>query len=258
MRDGRNSTEHIPFHTLVFDVRIQRALIPARVKWLFANWKLLDVGFITVSIRADGKAYVIDGQHRVRAAMERGLGTTKVKCDVFRGLTIEEEARKFLALNNSRTVSAFDKYVIGLIALDPVYLGIREILERHGLKITRGTGEGSIRCIDKVIAIYTSKDGPKRLDEVCSTLVESWGTRAAAFEQVVLAAMGVVLARYNGELDRSAFSKKLSGYRGGPAALAGDARGLADYKPITVTRAAAEIMVDTYNKGRRGGQVSPL
>lgn len=254
MKRGRFYVDHLPFASLAFDARYQRSEIPARTRYLQSNWQLDDVGALTVSIRG-GKAYVIDGQHRVRAAMELGLGTTKVLCHVYRGLTLEEEARKFLALNDARTVTPLDRYRAGIVAKDPTCCGVRDTLAEHGLEIGNGS-DGYVRCVGKVIALY--ERDPELLNEVCAVIVESWGTRASAFEHVVFSAMGVVLGRFNGEIDRSVLTKKLSGYRGGPTALAGDARGLSDLKPISVTRAAAEIICDTYNKGRRSGQLSPL
>lgn len=247
--------EDLPFSALSVNKRVQRAIIPARVKKLSAEWLFRAVGVITIS-RRDGVNYIVDGQHRWAAALELGHGTSKVPCRVYTDLSEEEEAALFLVLNDARAVSELEKYRVGLVANDPVCIGVRDILAKHGLRIGTGSQDGTVRCVSKAIALY--KKSPELLEEVCATLVATWGTRSASFEQVVFTAMGLVLGRYNGELDRGAFTKKLSGYRGGPAALAGDARGLSDYKPITVTSAAAEIMVDAYNKGRRSGQLSPL
>lgn len=249
------SVDHLPFATLAFDERVERALIPARVKALARAWNLDDVGAITVSIR-DRKAIVIDGQHRVKAAMELGLGETKVLCHVYRGLSLEEEARKFLSLNNSRAVTPFDRYKIGLVANDPTCVGVRDTFAKYSLRIGHHDGDGIVRCVGSAMALY-DRD-PEVLDQVCAVLTGTWGTRSAAFEQTIFAAMGQVLARFNGELDRGVLVKKLAGYKGGPAGLAGDARGWADYRPITITRAAGEIIVDTYNRGRRTGVLSPL
>lgn len=250
------STNHLPFASLVFDSQVQRSVIPARVRWFKENWDFEQVGAITVSVREDGKAYVIDGQHRVRTAIELGYGGTKVLCHTYRGLTLEEEAEKFLALNNARPVTPVDKYKVGLVARDPVCLGVRDTLAHYGLRIGAQRADGAVCCVSKAMALY-EKD-PDLLDGACAVLTEAWGTRGPAYEQVVFAAVGSILGRYDGELNRAQLAKKLAKYRGGPAALVGDARGLSDYKPISVTRAAAEIMVDTYNKGKRSGQLSPL
>jgi hypothetical protein len=255
MKNGRFRAEHLPFRLLAFDERYQRQVIPARVKALIRRWKIEDVGAITVSVR--GRIpYVIDGQHRVRAAMEQGLGDTKILCHVYVGLTVEEEARKFLALNDIRAVSSLDRYRAGLVANDPVCVGVRDTLAAHGLRIGSGDSDGVVRCVGRAVALY--ERDPRLLDSVAAVLTESWGSRATAFDQVVFAGVGTVVGAYNGELDRRALVRKLSGYRGGPSALAGDARGLADIRPISVTRACAEIVVDSYNKGRRQGALPPL
>lgn len=259
MKTGKRfAVDHLPFGSLALDPRAQREFIPARMKKLVREWKLEEVGAITVSVR-DGAAYVIDGQHRVRAAMELGLRDTKVLCHVYRGLSLQEEAEKFLALNDVRAVSPVDKFYVGLTAKDPVCIGVRDTLAKHDLYVPRSSGntsDGAVRCVSKLLELY--ERDPALLDDVCSVLSSAWGTRSAAYEQMLVVAMGTVCDRYNGQLDRGALVKKLAKYRGGPSALSGDARGLADYKPISVSRAAAEIIVSTYNRGRRSGELAPL
>lgn len=256
MKNGRFRTDRLPYSVLAFDPAYQRQLIPARVKSLVAEWSDDNVGAITVSIRDDGKAYVIDGQHRVRAAMELGKGQQKVLCHVYTGLTVAEEAYKFLVLNNTRSVTPIDRYRAGLTAGDPVYVGVHDILSEFDLRINNGASDGVLRCVSKAVALY--ERDPDALRSVCAVLTGAWGTRVSAFEQVIFTAAGQVVTRYNGELDHARLVKKLSTYRGGPSALLGDARGLADYKPISVTRAAAEIIRDIYNKGARKAPLPPL
>lgn len=135
---------------------------------------------------------------------------------------------------------------------------MRDTLAAHGLVVRQShdRGDGCVRCIGEVIKLY--ERDPDLLAGVCATATEAWGTRSAGLERIPIAGLGVVLGRFNGEVDRGVLANKLAKYRGGPAALAGNARGLADYKPITVTRAAAEIMVGTYNRGRRSGALAAL
>ncbi len=252
------STDHLPFSALAFDPAYQRELLPARVRALREKWDLNEVGAITVSIRTSEPrtAYVIDGQHRVRAAMELGLGATKVLCHVYRGLTLDEEARKFLAANDSRPVTPFDKYKAGLVANDPVALGVRDTAAEHGWTVAGSTSDGRVSCVAELTNIYT-RDADS-LDGVLSVLTEAWGTRAVAVDRSLVSGMATVLGRYNGEVDRGALARKIGKYRGGPGALLGDARGLADIKKIGVGRACAEQFVTVYNRGRRSGQLLPL
>lgn len=255
MTPKKHTTDWLPFRALTVDLSYQRDPLISHVKRLHEGYDERKLGVLTVSIR-DGKAYVVDGNHRRLAALEGGRGDQKALCEVFRGLTRDEEAALFLARNDAKKIKPTDRYKAGLVAGDPICVGVRDTLAEHGLVVRPGGSDGCVQCVSEVLKLY--ERDPALLDEVCAVLVESWGTRAAALERIPVASMGVVLGRFNGEVDRGALAKKLAKYRGGPAALAGDARGLHDYKPISVVRAAAEIIVDTYNRGRRSGQLSPL
>lgn len=253
------STDHLPFRSLVLDPEYQREIIKARVKHLTEHWNLEDVGAVTVSIRPGepNKAYVIDGQHRVRAAMDLGLGDTKVLCHVYRGLTRDEEARKFLAANDSRAVTPFDKYRAGLVAGDQVALKTKEIAESFGWNVgDGGSRDGQIACVGQIMKLC--ERDPVLLEDTLRVTTEAWGTRASAAEAGLLGGLSQVVASYNGELDHAALAKKLSKYKGGASGLVGNARGLVDIKPISLRRAVAEIIVTTYNKGRRSGQLAAL
>lgn len=253
MNQHKTTMESLPFGSLKINERAQRRLIPSFVRKLTDGWALGKVGVITVSIR-DGVAYVVDGQHRVRAALTLGLHDTKVKCHVYRDLNPKQEAELFLSLNDSKTVSAYDRFAIGLVAGDPLCVDVRDTLAKYGLRISDQAGEGAVMCVEAVLGLASRGT----LDETCMVLVGAWGVRASAFERCIVGGLGTVLRHYNGELDRKSLITNLSGYRGGPAALRGDARGFADYKPMTITRAAAELIVDTYNKGRRANRLAPL
>lgn len=250
------SVDHVPFGAMRVDDKVQRELIPAWVKRLAREWRLDDVGIITLSLRDDGNYYIVDGQHRWAAALERGLSDTKALCHIYRKLDPEEQARLFLSLNANRKVSPYDLYRVGLQAGDPVCLNIRKVLRSHGLKVARNTGDGNVMCVSTLLKLCSRDE--KLLDDVCALIVETWGTRPAALERVIFEGMGLISARYNGEIDKGILTTKLAKYRGGPAALAGDAKGLRDYKHSTLRRCVAEIVVDTYNKGRRAGALSPL
>ena len=255
MKSKARSTDELPFRSLAFDDSYQRSVLPAYVAKLVGKWDLKKVGVITVSIR-NRKPYVIDGQHRVRAALELGLSDTKIRCEVYRGLSVEEEAQLFLALNDAKSVTAIDRYQAGLVANDPTCIGVRDTLAQYGLAVGNTGGDGYVRCANTLLKIY--ERDPAALEDTCLLLTGAWGTRSEALDHVVVTGMGMVVNRFNGEIDRGVFVKKLAKYHGGPGALVGDARGLAALKPFGVTRASAELMVDTYNKGRRSGQLAPL
>lgn len=255
MKRKSKVTEMVPFRAMTVDRSYQRELSSGKVKKIEDAFDEKGLGALHLSLREE-KYPIIDGQHRWAAAMNKGLGDMKVHCIVYRGLTRAEEAELFLILNDSKTMSAIDRYKAAVVAEDETALAIEKVLAHYGLRIAGSGAEGTVRCISKVEQVY--KAGPAALERLFLILTEAWGTRPSAFEQVVVDGVGKVVTRYNGELDEASLVKKLATYRGGPAALAGDARGYADFRPIGVGRACAELIVDTYNKGKRSGALPPL
>lgn len=244
----RSHVEMLTFGSLRIDARMQRKEVPARVRYLVKNWELGKVGILEVA-RLDGAYFIINGQHRWRAAMELGLGDTKVRCIVTEGLTAQEAAALFLSGNDVRPVSAFDKFDIALFAGTPEYVGVDEILKSFGLHVAPHVADDTVRCPERLLTLY--RRDPELLRDVIATAIEAWGTRADATEAVVLGALGTVLGKYNGQVDRGTLIKKLKKYKGGPGALVGNARSWAELRNLTISRAAAEVIKDTYDKGRR-------
>lgn len=257
MKLRKSSIQSIPFRNLTLDPRAQRAVVGPQLKRLVKNFDLDKVGILTVSVR-DGIPYVVDGQHRWRAAVEKGLGDTKVKCEVFRDLSLEQEAALFLSRNDAALVSAIDKFRVGLTKKDQDCLGVKAILDDYGCEVGTKAAYGCVSCPDTVLRIYRGDNGVL-LREVLDTVTNSWGTGGDALEHTVLKGTSQVLSRYNGEIDRAQLVKKLAKYPGGASGLIGNARGLSRMKPgLSVTKAAAESILDTYNKGRRSGALPPL
>lgn len=247
--------ERRTLRSLAIDARTQRATIPARVRSLARRFDIDKVGILTVSVR-DGVAYIVDGQHRYLAALEAGYADEKVPCYVYHNLSEPEEAELFLALNDARAVSPLDRYEVGLVAGDPTCLGVQAILNRWGLTVSRTCADGKVQCISKIMAMY--ERDPALLEVACAVIIKAWGTKRSALEQVIFGGMAQVLGRYNGELDKARLIERMAKYSGGPSALIGHARGLKDFRNVPVTRAAAEIMVDAYNKGLRANTLPPL
>lgn len=257
-KNGRPSVAWLPISALSIDPETQRDVIRARVKHLANPFNPALVGIFTVSVRdgVDGGNFVVDGQHRTLAARDAGYNDLRVPCDLKYGLSRADEAILFLGQNDSRPVSAIDKFRVGLLGGDPDCVGVQAVLNEFGLRVVLGHVDGGIACVDRLLAIY--RRDPDLLRETLGIAINAWGTRSATTEQLVVSGLSTVLGRYNGELERPRLVNKLSKYRGGPAGLIGDARALSDIRPINKTRALAEIVVDTYNKGARSGSLPPL
>jgi hypothetical protein len=79
----------------------QRKLREDHVAELMRNFNERDLGTPEVSYR-DGRYYVVDGQHRVTAARRKRGDGFVIVCKVHYGLTAEEEAEMFMAINEDR------------------------------------------------------------------------------------------------------------------------------------------------------------
>lgn len=129
--------------------RYQRVLDERRAQAMARDIDMDRIGVPSLSLRANGKLVVIDGQHRVAALMYASKGSLEIMCEVHEGLTVRQEAALFLKLNGGRkAVSAFDKYVAELAAKVPATLEIEAIVTGLGLRVARAKGPRHICAVD--------------------------------------------------------------------------------------------------------------
>jgi uncharacterized protein DUF6551 len=250
-------TRLIPAQDIKVDPRVQRQLIPARVKALAAALDLDALGILLVSKREKGDYYVLDGQHRIAALMAEDLGEWEVNCQVYEGLTLAQEAEFFRRHNNTRPITAFDDYDKGLTAEDPEVLAIDAILKKHGFKMAGSARDGVVSAVVTVRNIYRQDEG-KTLDTTLGIIVSAWGQRAASVEKPILGGMSRVVSIYGSELERKVLVSKLQKSTGAASGVLGKARALKDMYPDSLEVLVAKVIVGIYNTGRRGGRLADI
>lgn len=252
----RVRTIEIEVNKLRLHNRANRETIPARARKYEKEMNLDKLG--RFSAWRDGRnLYVIDGQHRKLALEALGLGDWKVRADVYEGLTFEDACDLFLGLNDSMLVRPFDKFDKAAKAGYEPEVETSRIIREAGLQITGQSGDGKLNCVVAATDVWRLDRGDA-LARTLEWISESWGSTAVALEGNTLRGLGLVAARYNGELDDAVLVKKLAKFPGGPGALLGRAKAQKDIKGGTVARNVGQIVVDLYNKGRRTGQLPPL
>lgn len=253
-------TEKHAVKDLLVDPKRQREFRPAWGKWLTENLDVDYIGIMLISKRKSpsGKTqlFVMNGQHRRFALLAAGMDDFVVTCEVYLGLTLAEESRMFRGRNKQRHVRAFDDYVQGVLGEDAECVAIHKILDARELKVTEQSQDGSVRAIAAVRQVHRS--GENALAETLDVLTASYGTTADAMEGALIQGVGIMVTRYNGELDRAALVRKLQKRPGGPLKLVGDARGAKETFGGMIARAVAMVARETYNRGRRNGQLAPL
>lgn len=239
----------------------QRERSNAHVKRLAETLDLDAIGTIhAVEYRIGDKSgpWIIDGQHRVLAMLERGVGEWEV--NVALHVDVKDDARAselFLALNHRLTVGPYDKFANELRAGNDTAVGISDIVRKFGLRISKTSGDGVLACPASLKKSYSDDDG-KSLQRVLSWFTQSHGKKAAVLEGKLIEGATLVAKRYNGELEDPVMVKKLAKYPGGPAAIIGDAKTRLQFHRGSLARAIGSVLIDNYNMGRRIGRLDPL
>jgi hypothetical protein len=240
----------------------QREIIPSKLKKLIAELDLdaisvVDVVSYHIPGHGDGP-FVVDGQHRITALMEHGLGDWIVEAMLHENITTDAgSCALFLKLNDRAAVNTYAKYLNELAAGSPLAVGVDAALKHHKLKAARTSADGHVAAVSSMKNIFSWDEG-KTLDEGLSMVLEAWGDRAAALEGKVIEGICRVVFLYNGKLDTQAFTKTISKYRGGPSAMLGSARGLMDTHKAGLSRCVANVALNAYNAGRRAGRLDRI
>ena len=240
---------------------VQRQIQPGWLKKLTDNLDLdaLDV-LHAVDYPINGKRgpYIIDGQHRYRALIERGMGEWEVDVKIYLDVKSDKRAAELIKLlNTRRTFSPYDMFIQEITAGEFVAVGIMDILRKYGLNLSRSSGDGCVACPYALKTAYRHDDG-RALDKAIAILVQSFGKCAAALEGKVIEGLALVTAVNNGNLDEPSLVKKLAKHSGGASALIAKGKGRMEFHRTSLARSIAGYIIDLYNVGRRADKLEAL
>jgi hypothetical protein len=245
-RDAR--LRWVPIAKMKVSPLAQRDLNQARVDHLAANFDLEQIGTPTVSER-DGHFYIIDGQHRVEALRQMGWGDQQIQCWSYVGLTEEDEAEKFLKLNDTLAVNAFSKFRVGVRAGRDIDSDIDRIVRANGCVVSLDQVPGAISAVGTLRRVYTRSDS-KTLGRTVRLVAQTYGD--AGLVAPVLDGIGHLCARYNGDLNDEEAVKKLGNALGGVNGLLGKAEVLRRQTGNAKGHCVAAAAVEIINAGRGG------
>lgn len=132
---------------LKVDAAYQRDLLISKTLAIASSWSWISLGAIIVANR-NGVYYVIDGQHRLAAAIKRA-DVNELPCLVFETEDVGQEAKGFLDLNTGRkAVTMFARQKAMVAAGDPIASYVSDICEALGVVIKRSpTGPAEIKAV---------------------------------------------------------------------------------------------------------------
>lgn len=241
----------IPLGLMRVPQMAQRELKQGRVDHIVANMDLEQIGTPTVNKRG-GLYYVIDGQHRIaayKAWVGEGWENQQIQCWSYEGLDEREEAERFLKLNDTLTVQAFDKFRVGLNAERTEEVAIDAVVHNAGLSISQSQAEGSIGAVGTLRRVFR-RDGAANLSRALGIIRDAYGT--PGLDAPVIDGMGMLCGRYNGDLDTEKAVRLLSSAAGGVGGLMGRAYGLKHQTKAPLNQCVAAAAVDLINRGKGG------
>lgn len=108
-------------------------------------------GVLRVVLRPDGRAVIVDGQHRGCAALLRD-DIESLPCIVFEWDSLSDEARAFVEVNTMQArVGAWHRHRAGLVSQDPTALAAERVVRDHGYEFTATTESGrTIKAVSLV------------------------------------------------------------------------------------------------------------
>lgn len=252
---GKRATlKWLPAKELKISHEAQRDFNQARADKIAANFNEDEFGTLEVNYR-DGYYYIIDGQHRRDGAIQVFGDDVLVPCWTHEGLTVEQEAEKFLLLNDMLPVHAMDKFHVGVTAGRKTEVEVSRIAREHGLTIGHNASAGgTVAAIAKLIKIY-ERDGEDVLQDTFKTILTAFGD--AGLSANMLSGIALLHARYPESLDKARLRTRLSSVRGGSNGILGLARQLQLSTRKPISECVAAVCVQQYNRGLRGRAALP-
>lgn len=233
----------------------QRELKTAWANTLTEQFNIDMVGTFTVSFR-DGIYWIVDGQHRfhaltswAKAEFGDEWGDWTIQVWAHDGLGEADEARLFLAFNNRRAVTAFDKFKVGVTAGLPIPCDIERVVRLLGLRVEKGRKPGAVSAVGALERVYADGDAVL-LRKTLETVRDAWA--GSGFDSEPLQGVAKFINRYEGRYMEDRLARVL-------AALPNGARGLRQMAAVSketyggdlVTNHAAAV-TEVYNRGLRG------
>jgi hypothetical protein len=204
-RRPRVVLKDIPVSQIVRETIYNRKLDVARARRYARkfDWRL----FQTVSLnqREDGSLNLVDGQHRVAAAVIVWGPQVSVPCTLTKYGDVGQEAGAFDEINSSRSPLLFQtRFNARLLAGRPDAVALSALIEEAGLQIGPGkwvneSRPGEITVLGTLSRMY-NRYGPMAVAEAVGVLKASWGDDPQAYRAALLEATGLLHVLYPGQV----------------------------------------------------------
>lgn len=188
--------------TIRIDPTYQRNVRLDHVERIMAQFNPNGLGILQVSRRIDGD-YALDGQHRLVAITGKGLGHMEVKCEVYEGLTQEQEEELFVLFNHGQLpLTALHTFTVRARNEDLDAQLIAEACARYGVSVVSqgrrlGAGEVSaIAVLEEIQRQGLGRGDEQAVDQVLLALSTGWPDQPNAYKALYLRLTWKLLATH--------------------------------------------------------------
>jgi hypothetical protein len=243
--------EVLPIGSLTLGPEYGRPLSQRRLADLRPTFGPSALKSLPVSRRADGTNMVIDGQHIVTLAREKG-SPTEAHCLVWdRTLSLADEAALYEALNNELPQSRRDIFTSRLVRGETQACAIRQAADdaHVGLNLGRGSAAShrGAQCFSALDYVYETHGGQTHVFATFKFIRSTWGDDPRALRDFVVRGTAAVLKAYPRRLEISTL-RELAASEGLSRTL-GEAKNKHADRGQGMPDAFADALVDCWNNG---------
>jgi hypothetical protein len=207
--DGIRRFMRVRIDDLHVDHSYQRDLSLDLVEKIARDYDPAATSAITVSRRANGDMYIVNGQHR--AAGAKRAGEEYIHAEVFDGLTQKQESALRLKGNTRRTDRPQERFAAQVSAGDPESLAIVQVVEQFDTKVNRNPDANrGINAVSSLEEIYRRDRNGTILADVLAMIQDSLGEVHGRNVGVsMLKGVAFLLERNGSDMDRRRMVDKI-------------------------------------------------
>jgi len=238
---GQARYQKVRLDELEADGRFNRPIYNSHVEALAATFSSAAFGCLELWRREDGTLVILDGQHRRLAALMVGVpGDVKaIPALVHDGLTLDQAAELFVALNATRLVNPYDKFRALLIAGHGETCDINRIVQGQGLRVAGGKADGTISAVTTLRRVYHMGDPHGTVMALAlKTLRSAWADVSEAYEAPLLKGIALYFHQHRDTAPEMLADALVRG-PGAPINLTGWAKAIAGPQRMPLAEAIA-------------------
>lgn len=206
--------------------------------------------------RQNKSLYAIDGAHRIRAASYIGL--PKIKCAVFSGLTLKEEAEIFESQREGKNVEPMTLYKSGLTSEHADCFSVMRVLSSFQMHAqTALHNSGDIACVG-TLRLIVRRYGEDVLKSTLQLIQDTWGfdhPEPKSGQWLLSIAEFFVIPAKNGVIDLDHLKK--SWRMVAPITIQQHSKRIIVVEGVNARRAIARVLETIATKRRRRGTDHP-